>query len=106
MSDVIVKLKKPVTAHNELISEVVLREPRAHDFFTLGDPYVVARNDDGSMFPVEDRNIIKDYIDRCVVKPDPMLLGMIGLADAMAVKEAVLGFFVSARSTSETPATS
>ncbi|MCA0417349.1 MAG: phage tail assembly protein [Proteobacteria bacterium] len=106
MSDIVVKLKKPITAHNEVISEVVLREPRAHDFFTLGDPYVIARNGDGSVFPVEDRGVIQDYMERCVVKPDPALIGTLGLADAMAVKEAVLGFFVSARSTLEMPATS
>lgn len=101
-----VPLSAPIGAHGELVKEVVLREPRASDFFSLGDPFVWAQNADGSMFPVENSEAIRAYLDRCVVSPDPLLMGQIGLADAMAVKAAMLDFFVQARTTSTTPATS
>jgi hypothetical protein len=101
-----VALKSPLSGHGELIREVVLREPRAADLWSIGEPFVWARNADGSMLPIENNDAIRTYIERCCASPDPLLLGGLSLADAMAVKEAVLGFFVASQATSSPPATS
>ena len=100
-----VQLRDPIQGHGELINEVVLREPRSHEFFSLGEPFIVAKNSDGSMFPVENGDAIRSYIERCCVKPDALLLGQLSLSDAMAVKEAMLRFFEQAQATSKAPAT-
>lgn len=101
-----ITLIEPISGHGELIKEVVLREPRSSDFFSLGPPYVIAQNVDGSTFPVEYSEIIKTYLDKSCVSPDPLLLAQLGLADAMAVKDALLSFFTQAQAILSKPATS
>lgn len=101
-----IKLIEPISGHGEQITEVVLREPRSNDFFSLGVPYVWAQNADGSTFPVEYSEIIKAYLEKCCASPDPLLLSQLCLTDAMAVKDAMLGFFTQAQATLSKPATS
>lgn len=104
--EVKIPLSKPIEAHDEVIREVVLREPSAMEYYTLGDPHLYARNTDGSIVSLESGETIKAYLERCIISPNPILAAQIGLADAMAVKEALLGFFEKAQKTSTTPATS
>lgn len=101
-----VTLVEPISGHGELIKEVVLREPRSNDFFSLGPPYVFAQNADGSTFPVEYSEVIKAYMEKSCVSPDPLLLAQLGLTDAMAVKDALLSFFTQAQATLSRPAIS
>jgi hypothetical protein len=101
-----IDLSSPLPGHGELIRKVVLKEPTYADYMSLGDPFVIARNSDGSLFPVENGDVIRAYIDRCCVSPDPLLLAGLSLADAMAVKGAVLSFFTEAQATPSTPVTS
>lgn len=100
-----ITLLDPIAGHGELIREVVLREPRYKDYFSLGDPYVIAQNADGSALPVENPEAIQSYLDRCVVSPEPLLLAGLSLADAMAVKGALLSFFATAQMTPRPSAT-
>lgn len=100
-----VTLLEPISGHGELIREVVLREPRYKDYFSLGEPYVIAQNADGSALPVESPDAIQAYLERCVVSPEPLLLAGLGLADAMAVKGALLSFFAMAQVTPRPSAT-
>lgn len=104
--EVKVPLSEPIQGHDELIREIVLREPSAMDYYSLGDPHLYARNPDGSIVSLESGETIKAYLDRCIVSPNPILAGQIGLADAMAVKAALLSFFETAQATSTKPATS
>lgn len=92
-----VPLLDPIGGHGELIREVVLREPKGSDYQSLSDPFIIARNADGSLFPVENPEIIRAYLERCIVSPDPLLLAGLGLADAIAVKNALLSFFTEAQ---------
>jgi hypothetical protein len=89
-------LTSPITGHGGAISRLVIREPKAADFFALGEPQVIARNPDGTVYAVENDAAIRDYVSRCV-DCDPLLLSQLSLADAMAVKAAVLDFFLAAR---------
>jgi hypothetical protein len=97
--EVKIELVEPITGHEGQIRHVVLREPNAADCWELGEPFVVARNPDGAVYAVENDVTIKRYIERCVVSPNTLLLGRLGLADALAVKAALLDFFTKARST-------
>lgn len=104
MPAVIHKLKKPLQTADAPITEVKIREPNGEDYMELGDPYIVARLEDGTFFPAEDKGVLRQYVGR-LVDLDPNLMGQMSLADAMAIRDIVLGFFSDARSTSETPST-
>lgn len=100
-------LVEPIEAHDELVRQVVLREPRGADYFALGDPFVVARNPDGTLFEVVNEGVVKGYIERLAEKPNAALLGTISAADAIKLRQKVLDFFYAARaSTSPAPQTS
>ena len=93
-----VPLKKPFTGHNGMVTKIVLREPTGDEYFSLGDPQSWVKAG-GGMALVDDQKIIRDYVLRCMVEPDPILaFGQMGVLDARAVKEAMLGFFTDAES--------
>jgi hypothetical protein len=93
-----IELSKPITGHEGPVTKVVLKEPTAADYFALGEPQIVARNPDGTVFVVENDAAVKQYIERCCVSPSPLLLAQLSLRDAVKVKAAVLDFFMVARS--------
>lgn len=94
-----VDLAEPIVGHAGPITRIVLREPTARDYFSLGEPSVYARNGDGAIYSVENAEVIERYIERCIAEPqDSLLIGQMTLADAMRVKGAVLDFFTAARS--------
>lgn len=95
--EVRVPLSTPIKGHAGPISEVVLRAPKAADFFELGEPQVVAYGKEGLGYVAENTETVRAYIERLVIEPDAMLLAQLSLADAMKVKSAVLGFFIDAR---------
>lgn len=104
MPNVTIKLSKPLPGHNGPITEIVIREPNCEDLLEFGDPCIYARLEDGTLFPAEDKEAIKRYVNR-LVDLDPLLLGKLSLADGLRIKDTVIGFFIDARLTSQTPST-
>lgn len=99
-----IDLAEPLKGHGAPVKTITVAEPKGKDFYRLGDPYVVARNPDGTLFHVENDELVRAYIEACV-DCDPLLLDQLTLGDAMAVKDAVLGFFTDARSSRTKPST-
>ena len=88
-----------LVAHGTVLHEVVLREPSFDTYLDLGDIVTFGKAPDGTIFPVENSEILRTYIARCLVEPkDPLLLTQGGITLARAVKGAVLGFFHDAPS--------
>jgi hypothetical protein len=93
-----VPLQEPIDGHGGKVTAVVVREPTAAEYFAIGEPQVTARNPDGTIYSIENDASIDAYMDRCIVEPDPLLAKkQMGLADGIAVKAALLGFFLAAR---------
>jgi hypothetical protein len=108
VKSITIELTEPLVGH-EPIPRLILREPQARDYFSLGEPSILAQSVDGTaVYAIENSEIVQRYIERCLVEPkDPLTLGQLCLVDAMRVKEAVLGFFNQARANvSRSPATS
>ena len=107
MANKSIDLLTPLLDHSGPVRQVVLREPRAADFFELGDPVAWARSGD-MVYSADKDAVVKAYIDRCVVEPkNTLLLEQLSLADAMRLRDAVIDFFTDARlKTLPQPATS
>lgn len=106
---VTVKLKHPFPGHGGQVNEVVMREPRGEDYLDLGLPYkfmTIA----GQREPIDIEPVIKQYLERCIEKPDPLLaITQMSLVDAIAVKDALTDFFIvapAAKSSGSTQETS
>jgi hypothetical protein len=95
-----VKLRTPIVGHGAPVTEVIVREPAGKDLMELGEPYSFIRTPkEGVPIFNEYVEIVQAYIQRCVTAPkaDWLLLeGQLSLIDALAVKEALLGFFLAA----------
>lgn len=98
-SRVEITLKEPLIGPAGPVGKVVLREPRARDFFDLGEPIAYAHTTDGAMVYTADKEgVVWEYVLRCVVEPDnPLLLDQLCLADGLELRRAILGFFETAR---------
>lgn len=93
-----VPLPDPVETHEGFVQVAVFREPVARDFFALGEPMQAVRGADGEVFIVEKDAVIEGYLSRLVQAPlDPIILGSMSLANAMACREDFVGFFGQAR---------
>lgn len=79
--------------HDRGISEVRLKEPTLDDYVQLGEPVEVQTGPGGERIVVENLPALKAYLERCVDGIEPEHLGMLGLADARALREALHGFF-------------
>lgn len=115
-----VKLCHPFPGHGGSVTEVVLREPTAEEFFELGEPrttifaadptttHLKTASQTVEMKQVDNGPAIKKYLEKCVKSPDALLLfTSLSLADAMQVKESLLSFFdLALAAASATPATS
>ena len=90
-----VTLTRPLVSHAGEVRAITLREPSYADFMTLDDPtaYVLAN---GSALPQDDMATIRAYVERCADVDAPTLDRIKVLADAMALAEAVKGFFKAA----------
>lgn len=98
---VTIQLSQPILVHGGTASQIVVREPLAKDYFSLGEPSVIARSKDGSFYSVESPEVLNAYVERCVVEPkDPLLLSQLSLADAMKIKGVIHGFFTEAQDVS------
>jgi hypothetical protein len=96
---VTITLRDPLpVSHSGRVTEVVLREPSGRDLIEFGEPYAYARADKGLIVHAENDQAIKNYIERCIVEPDHLVvMSQISLVDMMTIKETVLGFFADAR---------
>jgi hypothetical protein len=93
-----IKLKTPIQGHESPVSEIVLREPKYSDVMALGEPAAFARSEGGMIYQAEKDGIIQSYIERLIVEPkDTGLLAQLSLTDTLQLKEAVFGFFHTAR---------
>jgi hypothetical protein len=90
-----IPLTKPIKGPNGLsISSVILREPDFDDVMELGDPYMIAVTQSKVPFQVENTEVIKAYLQRCLIEPqDPALLKQIGAAKSIEIKDKLLAFF-------------
>lgn len=93
-----VALPEPVETHEGFVEVATFREPVARDYFALGEPMQAVRGADGEVFIVEKDAVIEGYMQRLVQAPlDPVILGTMSLANAMACREELIGFFAQAR---------
>lgn len=97
MADKIVPLSKRYEAHGEVFDSVTVREPRFEDLLALGEPYEIQRAA-GNNVVIENTATVAAYVRRCVVSPGVEQLGMLGLADARHVRDAVIDFFMQSAS--------
>jgi hypothetical protein len=100
---IVIPLSKPLRAHGgESITRIVLREPTFDEYNSIGDPWMIAASKDGAPFVVENVEVIKQYINRCVVEPkDTLLLNQASARVAKQVKEKLLTFFQPDASTEQ-----
>lgn len=100
---VTVALQEPITGHKGQITEVKVKAPGLALYQRHGDPFEFVRAGSGRKAQpvyVEYNEAIDAYLDACVELPageSPLLKDQIGLLDAMAIKDALLGFFGEAR---------
>jgi hypothetical protein len=108
-----IQLKTTFEIHGKLITAVEVHEPTGNAYVDFGEPFVFARNLDGAIFSVEQPDVIKRYVEKCVKAADTgdvwgeLVLKLLCLADAKKVKRTLLGFFTDAEeesfSTKPTP---
>ena len=95
-----IKLAVPLTWHGEPVTLLTLNEPKGRDYIELGEPRIGVRLADGGYYFVEQTHIIKSYLDRCIDhEGGDLLVTLMSLADARAMKEAMLDFFYPAAAT-------
>ncbi|MCB1452402.1 MAG: phage tail assembly protein [Rhizobiaceae bacterium] len=90
-----VSLRKPIIGGDGVpITAIELREPTGKEVFLLGEPQTWVRSG-GGMALIDNDQAIMAYAERCIVKPDPVLaMAQMGVLDALAVREAIKGFFI------------
>lgn len=106
MNKVEITLTRPIKGHDGQVKTLSVTEPSGWQYAELGEPSIVARNPDGTVYMVENDNAIRSYLEKCVTGADPLLWqAQVCLADAMQLKAALLGFFTDARQ-AKSPTTS
>jgi len=99
MVDKVIKLSRKYAAHDKIFDRIILREPKSRDYFEIGEPLELHRAPDGSdgRYLVEHLDRIEAYAARLPKEPTAEALVDLDLVDAMALKEAITGFFIEAR---------
>jgi hypothetical protein len=93
---VTVDLAEPIHGHEGPIRQVVLREPRFAEVTEIGEIWQfvpAAPGDERGPTPVLIDAAVREYILRCVEKPDAALLAQLSLVDTMKLRQEVVGFF-------------
>lgn len=104
MAEITIHLRKPL--YNGTVTEVRLREPTAAEYIEIGDINQYGRSPDGSIYEIEVDGVARRYFERLITYPMLPQARQLSLVDAMAVKDAIVGFFDAARQESQSPATS
>lgn len=90
-----VKLTKPITAHGEEISEVIMREPVPKDLMELGSPMLMVPSADGKNAGIEIRmGVLGRYISRLGSIPMSSVEAM-SVADFTACQAVITPFLLS-----------
>lgn len=93
---VTIPLSEPITEHRKTYTEIVVREPTWADIIGVGAPYTIHRDREDKAFLVYDETAIAHYVEACVVEPSTILMDKVGMREALAVREAIVGFFLAA----------
>ena len=89
-------LDKPVHLHpgQPATTEITIREPTGGEFLDFGEPRIYSRTKDGAFFGVEDKEVIAQYLNVCIVNDGGThLLRLLSVKDIRAVKVALFLFF-------------
>ena len=107
MKSVVIQLSEPLPWFSKTIEKLVVKEPSGALYLDLGEPRFFVRAADGTIFPIEREDVVAKYLGQIVVYENGEhvdggavpLLRALPLADTMALKGALLDFFVDAAST-------
>ncbi len=91
-----ITLSTPITIHGGSTKQVIVSEPKGKDYIELGHPTTLVRTKHG-MAEVQNDDVIAAYINRCVDVDPLLLIQQASLRDAIAIKGAVLDFFIIAQ---------
>jgi len=108
--EVSIRLSRVYEAHGRVFSEIRLRAPLLKDLDAIGDVAEYQPTPGGGVYLIRHEDRIDAYRDRLLVKgeglPSAGDLADLDLRDALALREAVTGFFSAARQKPhETPPT-
>jgi hypothetical protein len=93
MSNVKIKLSKPLKAHGETVNDLDFREPVTKDVIELGLPTLIIPGADGESTGIEVRTkVVARYISRLAAIPMGSVEAL-SLHDYSACTGAVMGFF-------------
>lgn len=84
-------LVKPIRGHEREITVIRLRMPKYDDIMNFGDPSMLIVVD-GGMMPDVNMSVVRKYVET-LCDCNVGLLGQVHHHDAIALKDAVLGFF-------------
>lgn len=88
----IIKLTKPITAHDESVQEIDLREPTGREIIEIGFPFlVIVSDDDTSAMQIQTKTVAK-YISVLGKIPPSSVHELCG-ADISALMGVVMSFF-------------
>lgn len=96
MKTTTIHLINPIATTYGSTTAIILREPTAREYLTTGEVFIGANTSNGPML-VEDSAAVAAYLSACIVEPKGLRLDDVSLADGMALKEALFGFFGDAR---------
>ncbi len=83
MSAKTIELSQPIKSHRgELITKIVLREPRYRDLMTLGMPSTWVVVPGGGGFEQESFTALEEWVNRLVVDIDVNFLELLSLKDS------------------------
>lgn len=98
---VVIELEEPVTIHDGALTSITLREPNASAVFEIGEPQIASYDSGGGLIVLDRVEALQSYFELLLVDVKPVdaaaIYGQMSLADGLAVKEAIIGFFAEAR---------
>ncbi|MGY1490719.1 phage tail assembly protein [Methylobacillus pratensis] len=102
MSGEIFKLKKPIKAHGEEVTELTLREPTGDDIEKFGFPYLVITKANGDTGIEIRTNVVYQYISKLAAIPKESAK-QVSPGDLSLLSGMIMGFFGESEPDQETP---
>ena len=94
MAEIRIAVPAGIIAPGGPFFEVVLKHPSLDDYFDLGEIVTWGKAPDGTVFTVQNGEVLRAYLSRCLVQPkDPLLLNQGGFTLARQLRNAILDFF-------------
>lgn len=106
MGDKVISLSRRYGEHGQTFDSVTLREPKLRDYLAIGEPVEIQPNGDGGRMVVEYNDRVEGYFQRLVKVPGFEMIQDLDLVDAIAIKDAILDFFKTARLRRDAPTNS